>query len=175
MASPRIDPTRGGRATRSSPISLEMSKTDLGGSTRLKRTIHASQPRGSRAPCPCPRAVLLAGRSCPPACPTSPPPRPAVCATPRATGRARALACLVRAFRRGEFCSRSPDRMCVGGRPSQVRSTAPPSSAIAGGTVGRRRRAAVVGGGASDGRRRLSMLLQTVHARKGSLALRAAP
>ena len=60
MASPRIDPTRGGRATRSSPISLEMSKTDLGGSTRLKRTIHASQPRGSRAPCPCPRAVLLA-------------------------------------------------------------------------------------------------------------------
>jgi hypothetical protein len=99
----------------------------------------------------------------------------AVCATPRATGRARALACLVRAFRRGEFCSRSPDRMCVGGRPSQVRSTAPPSSAIAGGTVGRRRRAAVVGGGASDGRRRLSMLLQTVHAHKGSLALRAAP
>ena len=88
MASPRIDrfrpqsartavsvPTRGGRATRSSPISVEMSKTDLGGSTRLKRTIHASQPRGSRAPCPCPRAVLLAEAAHQHARPTSPPHR----------------------------------------------------------------------------------------------------
>ena len=73
-----------------------------------------SPARPVRAPAPC----------CWPKPPSIMPDEPAapraVSATPRAIGRARALACLLRASRRGECCSRSLGRMCVPPRPSQV-------------------------------------------------------
>ena len=66
------------------------------------------------------------------------PPQRAVSASPRAIGRDRALACLVRAFRRGEFCSRSPDRIGVAAGPSWAGPTAPTSTATLGRAVRRR-------------------------------------
>ena len=66
------------------------------------------------------------------------PPQRAVSASPRAIGRDRALACLVRAFRRGEFCSRSPDRIGVAAGPSWAGPTAPIPSEAVGRAVRRR-------------------------------------
>ena len=73
-----------------------------------------SPARPVRAPAPCcwPKPPIIMPEE--PAAPR------AVSATPRAIGRARALACLLRASRRGEYCSRSLGRMCVPPRPSQV-------------------------------------------------------
>ena len=84
------------------------------------------------APVPCCQPEL------PIAMPDDAPPQRAVSASPRAIGRDRALACLVRAFRRGEFCSRSPDRIGVAAGPSWAGPTAPTSTATLGRAVRRR-------------------------------------
>jgi hypothetical protein len=96
----------------------------------------SSPARPVRGPAPCCWPKL------PISMPDEPAPPRAVSSTPRAIGRARALACLVRVFRRGEFCSRSPDRIRVPPRPSQVWPTAPISCATISGTVCRRQWAA---------------------------------
>ena len=111
--------------------------------------------RLASSPCLCPGAQLPAGAAHHHMLGDAPPQR-AVSASPRAIGRDRALACLVRAFRRGEFGSRSPDRIGVAAGPSWAGPTAPISSGTVGSAVRRRQWAA---GGRQRRERRLSMLL----------------
>ena len=94
------------------------------------------------------------------------PPQRAVSASPRAIGRDRALACLVRAFRRGEFCSRSPDRIGVAAGPSWAGPTAPISSEAVGRAVRQRQWAA---GGRQRRERRLTA---AEHAARGGVRRR---
>ena len=78
----------------------------------------------------------------------------------------RALACLVRAFRRGEFCSRSPDRIGVAAGPSWAGPTAPISSEAVGMAVRQRQWAA---GGRQRRERRLTA---AEHAARGGVRRR---
>ena len=94
------------------------------------------------------------------------PPQRAVSASPRAIGRDRALACLVRAFRRGEFCSRSPDRIGVAAGPSWAGPTAPIPSEAVGRAVRQRQWAA---GGRQRRERRLTA---AEHAARGGVRRR---
>ena len=112
------------------------------------------------APVPCCQPEL------PIAMPDDAPPQRAVSASPRAIGRDRALACLVRAFRRGEFCSRSPDRIGVAAGPSWAGPTAPIPSEAVGRAVRQRQWAA---GGRQRRERRLTA---AEHAARGGVRRR---
>jgi hypothetical protein len=105
--------------------------------------------------------------------PDEPAPPRAVSSTPRAIGPARALGCLVHAFWRGEFCSRSPDRISVAAGPlwaGPTASTSPASTSramsrrrrVAGGRRRRERRSAAAQHAANGGMRRRSRLARIV-------------
>jgi hypothetical protein len=105
-------------------------------SARSRACSGRSPARHVHAPAPCCQPEL------PTTTPDEPSPPHAVSSTPRAIGRARALACLVRVFWRGEFCSRSPGRHCFSLRPLAGTPTASTSPASIGRARSWRRRAA---------------------------------